>query len=258
MLYYLTVTLISAGAAFFSGLLGIGGGIILIPSYLYLFPIFGFDTFTVNTITGISAIQTASGGLFAYINHRQTGLIEKKAAGSIILAALLGVIFGVFFSKFLSGKQLLAIYLVILSFAAFSFIIPKPEECFENCEYKSPNPLLTNSIIFISTGVSAAMGFGGAVYFIYVLNQFYKMPIKKTISTVTYLVLITTTATLLGKIMLGMVPFKLILFIIIGSAIGAKIGTIVNTKLSPERLKIIFLAVVLIIWTRVFVTVFWG
>lgn len=253
--YYLIITLISVSAAFFSGLLGLGGGIVLIPSYLYLFPVLGFDIFSVSLITGITAIQTTSGSFFAFLQHRQAGLIDTKAVYGLARIAVPAAILGTAISKFLSGKQLLLIYLLILTLAFVGTLFPKSEECRENCFYKSEKPLTTNFIVFITTMISASLGFGGAVYFILILNYFYKMPVKTVVGTVTYLVLITTSVTLIGKILLGMTPFNLMPFIISGAAVGAKIGTIVSNKLSPSVLKIIFFLVVFVIWVRILITV---
>ena len=254
MFYYLIVVLISIGAAFFSGLLGIGGGIILIPSYLYLLPALGFDHFSVNIITGIAATQATAGGYFAFKNHIKFEVVNKTVAYKVALYAIPGALAGTIISKFLSGKQLLFLYLVILTLAGLSILLPQSVAQEENPSYKLKNPILVKFIIFISTAISSAMGFGGAVNFIPILNHFYKLPIRSSITTVTYLVLITTLVTFIGKLFLGLVPFKLIPFIVLGSAFGAWVGTKVSRALPPSVLKIILFLVVLTIWIRIFFT----
>lgn len=253
--YYTAISLISMFAAFFSGLLGLGGGIVLIPAYLYLIPALGFATVPVSVITGITAIQTASGSFFAFKEHRLTGLIDTKTAFNTAKIAIPATILGVGLSKFLSGKQLLLIYLIILSLAFIGALLPKKDECEGICEYKSDSPLLSNFIIFITVLISASLGFGGAVYFILVFNHFYKMPMKTCVSTVTLLVLMTTAVALTGKLILGMAPLNYIPFIIAGAALGAKIGTAVNQKLSPRVLKMIFFLIISVIWVRILITV---
>ena len=254
MFYYLIIVLISIGAAFFSGLLAIGGGIILIPSYLYLLPLLGFDHFSVNAITGIAATQAMAGGFFAFKNHSKFEAVNKKVANKVALFAIPGAIAGTVVSKYLSGKQLLFVYLVILTLAGLSVLLPESVIREENPTYKLKNPILVNFIILVSTAISSAMGFGGAVNFIPILNHFYKLPIKSTISTVTYLIVITTLVTFLGKMFLGLVPFKLIPLILVGSALGAWVGAKISRALPPLALKIILFLVVLTIWIRIFIT----
>lgn len=252
MFYYFIVILISIGAAFFSGLLGIGGGIILIPSYLYLLPLLGFDHFSVNVITGIAATQATAGSFFSYKNHSKFESVNKNVAYKVLIFAIPAAFAGATLSKFLTGKQLLFVYLIILTIAGISVLIPPSEECEINCTYKPKNPVFMNFVIFISTAISSTMGFGGAVNFIPILNHFYKIPIKPAISTVTYLVLITTVVTLAGKLFSGLVPFNLIPFIILGSALGAWAGTKSSRLLSPIALKVILFLVVLTIGIRIF------
>lgn len=258
MFYYSIIVLISVGAAFFSGLLGIGGGIILIPSYLYLLPMLGFDNFSVNIITGIAATQATAGGFFAYKNHSRYEAINKTVAYRVALYAIPGAIAGSVVSKFLSGKQLLLVYLIILTMAGLSVLFPETVTNEEKTDYKVKNPIIVNTIVLISTAISSAMGFGGAVNFIPVLNHFYKLPIKSTISTVTYLVLITTIVTFLGKLLLGLVPYNLIPLIIIGSAVGAWVGTKVSRALPTSVLKLILFLVILTIWVRILITYITG
>jgi uncharacterized membrane protein YfcA len=249
------VTLISAGAAFFSGLLGIGGGVILIPAYLYLFPFLGYDVFSVNAITGITATQATAGGYFAFRNHSKFQPIDKKLAFNVALFAVPAAFIGTLISKFLTDKQLLIVYLLILAIAAVGVIIPEHISKNPEADYTTKHPVFANITTFVTTAISSAMGFGGAINFIPILNHFYNMPIRLAISTVTFLILLTTSVTLLGKLFLGLVPFKLMPFIILGSALGAKIGTNINQKLSTTNLKLILLLVIIVIWIRIFITV---
>jgi len=254
MLYYSVVLLISVGASFFSGLLGIGGGIILIPSYLYIFPALGLDTFQMSVITGITAVQTVSGGCFAFLNHNKIQPLDKKIAFELAIYSIPAAFCGTIVAKFLTDKQLMLVYLLILTFAALSTFIPEQEAAEDLIDYNPPNKFFINSITFISTAVSSAMGFGGAVNFIPIINCFYKRPIKKTITTVTFLVLLTSFVTFVIKFSLGLVPYKLIILIVLGSAVGANLGTKVNTSLSPSKLKIILFLVIIVIWMRIFLT----
>ncbi len=81
--FYLLIIGLSAGAL--SGLLGIGGGIIVIPALVYLL---GFSQ---QQAQGTSiAMLLPPIGLLAFINYYKAGFVDIKAAGILVLTFLIG------------------------------------------------------------------------------------------------------------------------------------------------------------------------
>jgi|GEM_PF-1150533 len=255
-LYYIVVILISFGAAFFSGLLGISGGIIIFPAFLYLVPFLGFESFTVNEITGIAAAQSLAGVFFAFMNHRKMGNINPKLVKKILPVGMAGGLTGTVFAKFITEQQLLIIYFILLLAAGFLVMLPRADCPYDSEECKLERPIATYLLVFCGTAISGALGFAGAVTFIPILNYFCNTPIKVAISTTIFIVLITTTIVFLGKALLGLVPFELIIFILIGALFGANVGTKVNKLLSPHTLRIILMLVILVLGLRILFTIF--
>ncbi len=249
--YHIIVIFISFGAAFFSGLLGIGGGIVIFPAFLYLIPHLGFESFSVNQITGIAATQSLAGVLFAYMNHRKIGHINKKLVREILPAGIVGGVTGAVSARFFTEQQLLIIYLVLLFAAGTLVLMPRAECPYNDEECKLERPIATYLMVFLGTAVSGALGFAGAVTFIPILNYFCKVPIKVAISTTILIVLITTSFVFLGKAIVGLVPLDLIVFILIGAVFGANVGAKVNKALSPQVLRIILLIVIIVLGLRI-------
>ncbi len=254
--YPVIVILISFGAAFFSGLLGIGGGIVIFPAFLYLVPFLGFETFTVNKITGIAATQSLAGVFFAYMNHRKIGHINSKLIKKILFAGLIGGLTGAVSAKFFSERELLIIYLILLFVAGTLVLLPRPKSQCDSEECKLQRPIAANLLIFCGTAISGALGFAGAVIFIPILNYFCKAPMKVAISTTILIVLITTTLVFFGKAAVGLVPMNLIIYILIGSVFGASLGAKVNKALSPPALRKILLLVMLVLGLRILFSIF--
>lgn len=254
-LYYIIVIFVSLGAAFFSGLLGIGGGIIIFPAFLYLMPFLGYEPFSVNEITGVAAAQSLVAVFFSFMNHRKFGTVNFKLIKAVLPTGIMGALSGAVIAKYVPELTLLYMYLLLLIVATILILIPKAECTNKDggCTFK--NPILTYILIFSGTFVSGALGFAGAVTFIPILNHFCKAPIKVAISTTTLIVLISTSFIFMGKASVGLVPYDLIIFIIIGSLFGATVGARLNKILPSTALRFILLGVVLTIGARIFLTI---
>ncbi len=55
--FYLFLLLVGASVGFLSGMLGIGGGIVMFPLLLYVPPFLGFNGIDVKSITGLTMAQ---------------------------------------------------------------------------------------------------------------------------------------------------------------------------------------------------------
>src|SRR3979409_1242145 len=73
------VTALSAFvASFLSGLLGIGGGVVLTPLLLYLPPALGVGVLPVKIITGLTIVQAISGSVLGAFRHRAYGNVSGR------------------------------------------------------------------------------------------------------------------------------------------------------------------------------------
>lgn len=254
-LYHITVILISFGAGILSGLLGLGGGIIVFPAFFYLMPFLGFKTFTVSEITGIAATQSLAGIFFAYLNHRKFDTINVKLIKSVIFVAIIGALLGGIAAKFISEVILLWFYLFLLVVAVIIILAPRLETCESKQECTFNRPILINIFIFVSMLIASALGFAGALTFIPVFNHFCNAGIKVAISTGTLAALITTAFVFAGKAAVGLVYFDLLPLILIGAFLGAGFGAWMNKKLSPTILKTLLIVMALIVGIRIFLTI---
>ena len=65
-------------ASFLSGLLGIGGGVVLTPLLLYLPPAIGIGALPVKIITGLTIVQAISGSVLGAFRHRAYGNVSAR------------------------------------------------------------------------------------------------------------------------------------------------------------------------------------
>src|SRR5438046_606351 len=65
-------------ASFLSGLLGIGGGLVLTPLLLYLPPLVGGAAIPVKIVTGLTIVQAISGSTLGALRHRAYGNVSSR------------------------------------------------------------------------------------------------------------------------------------------------------------------------------------
>lgn len=100
-------------AGFLSGLIGIGGAVIIIPALVFLF---GYEQHMAQGTT--IALMILPIGLFAAINYYQKGMVDIKTALLISLGFVLGGYLGSLLALELSTlvlRRVLAIVLILIS-----------------------------------------------------------------------------------------------------------------------------------------------
>ena len=105
MSHFLLCLIIGVCSGIISGLVGIGGGLVLIPALLYFF---GFSQ---GMAQGTSlAIFLPPIGFFAVMTYYKNGLVNTKIATFICLGFFIGALFGSKFAMKLSNEILQKIF----------------------------------------------------------------------------------------------------------------------------------------------------
>lgn len=115
--FYLLLGLV---AGIFSGLIGIGGAIIIIPALVLLF---GLSQHTAQGTT-LALMVPPIGLLAAWIYFKQ-GFVDLKIAGLICLGFFVGGLFGAKFATGISDEILRKIFGVVLLAASLKMIFFK-------------------------------------------------------------------------------------------------------------------------------------
>lgn len=110
-------TLIGIAAGILAGMVGVGGGIIIVPALVYFF---GMDQ---HTAQGTSlAVLLPPTGLFAFWRYYQAGHVDLKIAGLIIVGLLIGGWFGGGWAQQFSGpvlRKTFAVFIVLAGIRMF-------------------------------------------------------------------------------------------------------------------------------------------
>lgn len=98
---------LGSAAGFLAGIFGIGGGIILIPCFLWAFPLAGFKPeIVVHLAFGTSLAIIIPTAISSAWGHRLRGNVDFPAAGRLACGSLIGVLIGSSLAAGLSGEIL--------------------------------------------------------------------------------------------------------------------------------------------------------
>lgn len=103
----LLFALVGALAGFLAGLLGIGGGIVMIPLFLWVFRVAGFSPeIIVHTAFGTSLAIIIPTAISSAWSHRQRGNVDVNIALRLAVGSVIGVMVGSALAAGLSGETL--------------------------------------------------------------------------------------------------------------------------------------------------------
>ncbi|MCK4869770.1 MAG: sulfite exporter TauE/SafE family protein [Gammaproteobacteria bacterium] len=166
-MHFILYLIIGAVAGTLSGLLGIGGGLIVIPALAWVYTRSGIAPHLIMHMaagTSITAmIFTASSSLIGHLKRKaKVWPVYKKLALGVIIGTVLGAIFG----HFLPDNILRILFGLFIFFVSFRMLLatkPKPTRTL-------PGKFGTSLIGFIIGAKSGILGIGGGAITIPVLS----------------------------------------------------------------------------------------
>lgn len=245
-LYYWIIVFVFVG--FSSGLLGIGGGIILMPILLAI----GIDIKNAVSISVVQMISSSSFGTF--LNYRSANL---KIRDSLFLGlgGSLGAVFGIYVLNVLPSIVLQFFLLFILSFAIMQSL--RPIRKIKNLDIQ-----INEKIIFIigiiSGSISIPLGIGGAIVIIAFFSLL-GMDAKK-ISSISLFFVIFTSISAFFTIFLSnnelVVEYDFIILIVLSTMFGSFLGIYAKNKIDIKYYKKFFLPLYLSSLTMTLYSIF--
>ena len=237
----IVIFLICTCSSFLTGLLGVGGGLIIVPAFLFCLPFFGIDNLSIHQIVGISATCVFLNSFVSVFYRRKEAFLSRQNIFKYAVAIALGTIIGSIASSFAPKNIILWIYVVIASLSLYLMLFKS--------DIKNQNPklnFLVYPLFFLIGAVSASIGIGGAVFFATVLNFFTVKNTKELLPTITLLVAIHALFTFTMKLSLGFISAAIIPIAFLASLLGSKVGIIVSRRLSAKTLNILMAIILLL------------
>jgi uncharacterized membrane protein YfcA len=180
-----------------AGLLGVGGGIVIVPVLFNVFPAFGIpEAVQMKLAVGTSLATIIPTSIQSARKHYAKGAIDVPMLKSLAPSILLGVVLGTILAIWLKGQALSAVFAVIAVLVAINM-------GFTGVDFKIRDSLprgVGRQAIggFIGT-VSAMMGIGGGTVGVPILSMF-GTPIRSAVATASVFGLIISIPATIGFI----------------------------------------------------------
>ena len=253
----------AAVAGFMAGLLGVGGGIIMVPALYYAFTVLDFDVLTrMHLSVGTSLAIIIPTSIISTKTHMEYDAVDFKMVKSFGIFILIGVIAGTFLAVNLKTPTLV-LFFSIFAFMVGLFFIFLREKLVENPK-KISNFIKNISGIIIGF-ISVPLGIGGGSLMVPFMRTF-GYDIRKSIGTaaaVGFLIAVSGTITMItgGKLINNInTPFSIGYINLLGFAVFvpvtmvmARLGAKAVYKINKKILSKIFGTFLLIVSIRSFI-----
>ena len=253
----------AAVAGFLAGLLGVGGGIIMVPALYYAFTVLDFDIITrMHLSVGTSLAIIIPTSIISTKTHMEYNAVDFKMVKSFGIFILFGVIAGTFLAVNLKTAALV-LFFSIFAFIVGLFFIFLREKLLENP--KEISDFVKNISGIIIGFISVPLGIGGGSLMVPFMRTF-GYDIRKSIGTaaaVGFLIAVTGSITMiLGGKIIGNVstPFSIGYINLLGflvfvpvTTVMARLGAKAVYRIDKKLLSKIFGTFLIIVSIRSFI-----
>lgn len=252
---FIAFLLVGVIAGTISGLLGLGGGVIIVPLLKWIYTYLGFPSiYVMHMATGTALASMIFTSIASYLSHAKRGssvlpILKRYAPGAAV-----GTVAGAIVADFLHSQILSVIFgilLLLIAIRIFFFRLRKSRG-------HLPKPLVGNSVFGAIGVISGLTGLGAGSLSIPFLN-YCSVNMRRAVTVATALsILVGLVGAVsfmitganepgLPKYSVGYLYLPALLGIVLVSPIFARIGAAISHKLPVTILRMIFAVLLLVI-----------
>ncbi len=263
----LLFTLIVAGGSYAAGLLGslvgVGGGIIVVP---LLTLCLGVDIHHAIAASIIAVIATSSGAASSYVRSHVSNM---RLAMLLEISTAAGALSGAYFAGLLSPRFLYILFGTMLVYTAWSmykrsghtagtfphdpladklklhgtYYDPSAKK---EVEYRVSRVKVGFSLSYLAGVVSGLLGVGGGIIKVPVMNLLMGVPLKGSTATSNFMIGVTAATGAAVYFARGDIQPFIAAPVAIGVIFGAKTGARIMGHLKSNVIRVIFVTVVIV------------
>jgi uncharacterized membrane protein YfcA len=231
-------------------LLGLGGGVIILPILLYI------TNIEIKTATAISAVQVFFASSFGTFFNWLQKTINFRYALAFGISSGITYFIGSYLTPYFPGNTIKIIYLGAVILALILFFIKRKNKNSNPDSTEIKNPDKKDFFKIVPIAMTAGFGFGvlgvgGGFFYVPLLIMLFDLPLKIAIGTSLMIVLCNAIPGIIGKLLSVRFDIFIGLAVAAGAIAGSKIGTYLNRKINVKVIRIIFIIFLSIIIARV-------
>ncbi|MCL5047965.1 MAG: sulfite exporter TauE/SafE family protein [Firmicutes bacterium] len=263
--FVLILFFISIAAGVLGSLIGLGGGVVVVPVLTILFHI---DIRLAIGASIVSVIATSSGAAATYVKEKMTNL---RAGMFLEIATTTGAISGAYLTTVLSPRFLFILFGIVLAYSAFAVFHKRhaaavlttsddkianyfqlhgsyyDEAEKEEIAYKVTGTKLGLVLMYIAGMVSALLGIGSGALKVPAMDLAMHLPMKVSTATSNFMIGVTAAASAGFYFARGQIDPIIAAPVAAGVLAGAMIGARILGKVTNGAVRIVFVIVLVVI-----------
>jgi len=264
LLFTLAVVGISLLAGFLGSLLGLGGGLIVIPALTLLLHV---DIRLAIGASIVSVIATSSGAAAAYVRDR---LANMRVAMFLELGTTLGAITGAYLAGIIHPRWLFILFGLILAYSAVAMlrgrrvseeerevgpwarVLRLRSSYFDHASgeeiiYQPVRARIGLGLMYIAGTVSGLLGIGSGALKVPAMDLAMELPIKVSTATSNFMIGVTAAASAGVYFSRGQIDPFIAAPVAVGVMAGAFVGSRTLGRIDSRSMRMTFVVVLVVI-----------
>ena len=263
----LMFALFGSFAGFLAGLLGIGGGVILVPLFLWAFPLAGFsDATIVHVAIGTSLAIIFPTTVSSTIGHFRNGHVNPTQVLYMSIGAVVGALCGATIASFVDGETLKGLFGMMQIGVAIKLLLPS-EDIHQAPERTIP-PLHLVLVGLAAGTFSAFFGVGGGVIAVPMMLFILRLPIHLAVGNSSAMIAVSSIVGALSYVAhgwdladlpnwsIGYVNLLVVAIVAPFAIISARFGTRLASRFDRDKLIRIFALLLIVVGLRLLLPMF--
>ncbi|MBA2753978.1 MAG: sulfite exporter TauE/SafE family protein [Chloroflexia bacterium] len=257
----LELGVVAAGAAILGSMLGLGGGVFLVPIFTLFFAI------DQKLAIGASAVAVVTNSIVGSTVHLRSRFTNLRLAMLLQVTTALGASAGAIIALWARPNVINAVFGAVLVYASVSMLVRRRASPIP-WDGGGPNPLrlgatyrdpATSAMVAyrpervpvglavsgLAGVMSGMLGIGGGAIQVPAMNLLMRVPVKAAAGTSSFMVGFASVATASVFYARGEIDPALVVPTVVGIFVGSQLGSRLTRRVPTERLVVLFVLILL-------------